>query len=593
MKKTIIRVLSLLVLAIGASVSLAIVHAAGTSAASRSASQIAFPVTELGNCASVAECKKYCDQPAHITACVAVAEKNGMLTPAEAEAARNFADVLKGEGPGKCQDKEACEAYCNNSEHIPECVGFAEKHNLIPPDQLAQAKKVTRALAAGAKLPGGCSGKESCDAYCGQPDHLEECLNFAEQAGFISPAELAQAKKVLPLIKDGKSPGRCQTKDTCEKYCADDAHLTECVNFAETAGLMSKDEAEMVRKVGGRGPGGCRSKEACDAYCNQAENQNACFEFAQKYNLIPEDKLKEIKDGMGRLRSGMKQMPPEVVACLKDKLGEDAFTKVEAGTLAPGSQLGDTIKDCLDQFTPEIKKKVSAAFKMADAETLKCLEDKLGAEGVAKLKAGEAPTPEMGDTMKQCFTNMQTQGLTKMREGLGKMPPEMRGCVEEKLGAETVAKIERGEKVELSPETGDAIQGCAKNVQAAMRGKMEEGLKQAPPEIQDCLRQKLGNIEEQAQSGAIRSVEDVQPLIQECLKNFRPSMPAGKIPPAGYTPPGVPKAGDTGAPPGVPQGTPPADFQPTPDICAKFSMAPSCDYVPESMRDTCRKCLSR
>src|SRR3989344_3756403 len=72
-----------------------------------------FPIPELGNCTSAAECKQYCDVSANISACAVFAEKNGMISKEEAAQAKEFADVLRGDGPGGCKTKDACESYCN------------------------------------------------------------------------------------------------------------------------------------------------------------------------------------------------------------------------------------------------------------------------------------------------------------------------------------------------------------------------------------------------------------------------------------------------------------------------------------------------
>ncbi|MCR4330286.1 MAG: hypothetical protein NUV49_00125 [Patescibacteria group bacterium] len=37
--------------------------------------------------------------------------------------------------------------------------------------------------------PGGCRGAEACKSYCEQDDHLNECLEFSLEAGFISQEE--------------------------------------------------------------------------------------------------------------------------------------------------------------------------------------------------------------------------------------------------------------------------------------------------------------------------------------------------------------------------------------------------------------------
>ena len=49
--------------------------------------------------------------------------------------------------------------------------------------------------------PGGCR-REACKTYCENPEHMDECLTFAEANGLMSSEELERAKKF------GNKPGR-------------------------------------------------------------------------------------------------------------------------------------------------------------------------------------------------------------------------------------------------------------------------------------------------------------------------------------------------------------------------------------------------
>ena len=167
--------------------------------AEASLENVVFPVAELGNCGDEAECRKYCDNSGNITACLAVAEKYDLMSKEELTEAKKFAEI--GSGPGGCTDKAVCESYCEDANHIDECVTFAEANGLMSAEELTEAKKVQAALRRGAKLPGGCTNKESCDNYCGDSNHMEECVTFAEAAGFIPAEELEDAKKMLQALK--------------------------------------------------------------------------------------------------------------------------------------------------------------------------------------------------------------------------------------------------------------------------------------------------------------------------------------------------------------------------------------------------------
>lgn len=362
---------------------------------------IVFPVAELGNCASEQDCRAYCEQPDNMEVCLDFAERHNLLSDEEIARAKAF--LAAGSGPGGCASPQECETYCNDASHLEECIIYARDHNLMSPDELAEAKQVLAALQAGAKLPGGCTRRQECDVYCSEPSHMEECLTFAEAAGFIPPDELAEAKKMLVAIKKGATPPPCRGKEECDAYCMEpehfeecitfaeaaglmppeelaqakqalvaikkgvmpppcrgkdecDAycqdHMEECINFAEAAGMMSPEEAEMARKTGGKGPGGCMGEEECRAFCDDPANQEECFNFAMEHGLMSEEDLQQMRQGMQQMQEALSQAPPEVRDCLVQKLGLDTVQNIENGTGVVNPQTGDVMKECFEQFMP-------------------------------------------------------------------------------------------------------------------------------------------------------------------------------------------------------------------------------------------------
>jgi len=296
-------------------------------------STVQFPVAELGNCKDKDSCKTYCDDASHTDACLSFAEKNNLMSQDEISVAKKFT-AAGSKGPGGCTGKEACQTFCDNVTHIDECVSFAEKTGMLPPDKLAEAKQVQAAIAKGVKPP-ACNGKKECDAYCEDSSHMKECVAFGEAAGFIKGKDLEDAKKVLTAVENGATPPACKGKEACDAYCSDRTHIEACMTFAQAAGLMTPEEAqnsekmlaaikkgvlppncsgkegcdtycaepahtdeciqfsiaagfmtekeaEMAKKTGGKGPGGCTSKDSCDAFCGDQANQQTCMDFAKE-----------------------------------------------------------------------------------------------------------------------------------------------------------------------------------------------------------------------------------------------------------------------------------------------------------------------
>ena len=310
---------------------------------------VTYPVKELGGCKDEKSCKSYCELPGNIKECLKFAEEHTLIPKDEIERGQKFAAIMdQGGGPGGCKTQKTCESYCNDVNRIDECIAFAEANNFMDQKELDEAKKVQAAIKGGAKLPGGCVNKAACETYCQVPDHMDECIAFAKSAGFLSEEELKEIDKILPLMKSGQMPGGCKSKETCEAFCEDEGHFDECVAFAEKAGFISQEELEMVKKTGGKGPGGCRGR-ACKTFCDNPDNQEACFEFAKEHGLISEDDLRQMEEGKGQLEKVLEEAPPEVKECVESILGPGGLEKMGSG-FGGGKELGEKIKGCFEKM---------------------------------------------------------------------------------------------------------------------------------------------------------------------------------------------------------------------------------------------------
>ncbi|MDI6883426.1 MAG: hypothetical protein QMC93_03125 [Patescibacteria group bacterium] len=485
---------------------------------------ITYPVEELGNCQNKQECRVYCDKPENIIACVNFAQAHNLISPEEAERARAFAEM--GEGPGGCKSKEECETYCDRQENMDICLEFAERNNLISPEELQKAKQIAKAIKEGAQLPGGCRGKEQCEQYCNnlehieecfafaekagfipaeeleearkgmmamksglkppgncrgkkqceqycsEPSHREECLNFAVAAGFIPEVETEMARKMMPLMMAGEMPGGCKSKEECKVYCADESHLEECANFALKAGLMKPEEAELFKKTGGKGPGGCQGKEQCEAFCNDSTNQETCFNFAKENGLIPQEEIEKMKEGMARLKEGLEMAPAEVLECLKSTVGPEILDKIRAGTLTPGPQIGDQVRNCFEQFMPRGPKGMPG-------------------EGVpVEEMSGETPAPVPRGAPEEVREQVLKRAGEMVRESLARLTPAMKECVISQLGQASFDKLQTGDFSGFTPEDSERIQRivreCVERFKPVSSGEIPAG--EMPPGERVCIQ---------------------------------------------------------------------------------------------------------
>lgn len=252
---------------------------------SASLENIVYPVAQLGNCASQEECFAYCNEPANYDVCIAFADENDLLAEEEIQEYQQMQDALEQGGPGGCSSEDECEAYCSDVAHMQECISFAQEQGLMSSEELEEAQQVLAALEAGYSLPGGCSSEETCEAYCSDVVHMQECLTFAQAAGFMTQEEAQEAAQMIELMQSGSTPGGCTSEDECRSYCEDESHMDECLNFAVEAGVLTQEEVEQIKAMGMEpmesfvGPGGCDSEESCKTYCSDKLNREECESF--------------------------------------------------------------------------------------------------------------------------------------------------------------------------------------------------------------------------------------------------------------------------------------------------------------------------
>ncbi|MDP6527642.1 MAG: hypothetical protein QF858_02070 [Candidatus Pacebacteria bacterium] len=369
---------------------------------------IEYPIAELGNCESRSDCESYCGSLDHIDECISYAEAHNLLTPEEIEEAKTFAEIGS-VGPGGCRSHDECDDYCSDINNIEECIAFGEEHDLISEEELEEARKMLNAINSGVALPGGCTDKESCEIYCEDGANIDECIAFAEAAGLMSPDELEEARKFRDLLAAGDTPGGCQGRDECEAFCEDDINFDECIAFAERAGVVSPEELEMIKKTGGKGPGGCKGHRECEDFCNNPANQQICFEFAQEHDILPEGDKERFEEGLIKIREGLEQAPPAVFSCLEDKLGSNTIAQIRSGNFFPSPQIGDAMRGCFEEFDERGGPDGGPgdALHNAPLEVLNCIESSLGSDGLKAVEEGDFENlgPEAEIAFKKCFEN--------------------------------------------------------------------------------------------------------------------------------------------------------------------------------------------
>ncbi|MDO8574797.1 MAG: LamG domain-containing protein [bacterium] len=308
--------------------------------------------------------------------------------------------------PGNCNTRQKCLKYCETPENVIECVNFAEAAGFISKDEATQARKYAPLILQGV-TPGKCDTKEQCEAYCADPANALECMEFAVEYEILPPDELEILRKILPFMRAGTMPGGCKTKDECEAYCTNGDNFEECADLGVALGVITQEEVEILRKSGGKGPGDCRSKEACEDFCSKPENQKECTDFAVRVGLITEEEAE-----MSRSAEDMGQCFAEadenIISCFVNSLGSDLFEQMKAGKMPYDLAIVEKMrkaKACVKQYSDEATDQLGDFLKLMPAADA-CVTAELGPDFIGRLKKMTVPCSQMKGIkgkMEACF----------------------------------------------------------------------------------------------------------------------------------------------------------------------------------------------
>lgn len=325
---------------------------------------VTFPVTELGNCASVSECRTYCEDQTHKDACVTFAKKKGFYQETEIDPKRETLMQAAKTELG-CSSEQSCKEMCRLETNFEKCRAFAEKNGLESGPKNPGDKKIMEK----AKEILGCDSPESCKAICEQEANREKCSEFAKQTGLeggkkrVGPGGCNSEDSCKEYCeknpeeckkfgggpssedKNRKGPGGCDSEESCKKYC--DEHPDECKNENREKG---KDNGPREGKFAQPGPGGCDSEESCKKYCE--EHPNECGNkdrqnnpgIEQRNGPPPEDYCRTHPDECRRKEMKIEDRQPNEnrPSPPEDRRGEDKLPEINPaneGERPPGEEV--------------------------------------------------------------------------------------------------------------------------------------------------------------------------------------------------------------------------------------------------------------
>jgi len=509
----------------------------------RTSTDINYPVSELGNCENKTACKEYCDDPSHAEKCLEFAEEHKMMTQEEITQARTMIRAIEGGGPGGCQSKTECQTYCEDADHLEECIEFAEEHDFIPKKELEKIKAMAKAHKRGVTPPGNCQTKTECEAYCEEIDHIEECLNYAEKVGFTPPGGVEKARQMIRLMKLGKTPGGCQSRTECEAYCKKEENMEECLNFAVETGEITEEEAKEIKKGGPDGigaggpkkpgPGGCQSHEECEEYCN--EHQRECIIFAKENGLMTEEEIKMIEQDLTQLKMGIEEASPEATECIKNQLGEETVQKIKKGEYIPGPKTGQKINQCMQEHEEKMAQEFANSIKDAPEVVTTCLKEKFGKEKFNNFKNGQLPqNSEEMELIESCFQKTVQMSEQEMEEQLNELKQALKNASSETIDCLNQIKSNFADKVRSgeytpAPEEEEQIFQCfekftpEKPEEADQPKEMSDEeviqniLNKVPSEDRECVKNNLTQDVIDKIKTKKSPEEDLKPIMEKCV----------------------------------------------------------------------------
>ncbi len=186
-------------------------------------------------------------------------------------------------------------------------------------------------------------------------------------------------------------------------------------------------------------------------------------------------------------------LSPDVIACLKDAIGETAFGDISSGRRQPTPEEAADGQRC---FPHEAPGRPAGPRIELTPEQRQCVSGIIGADTLARILNGQL-RPEEVLTQEQmrrvgetCFGG--TTGGSAPPPGAGGPPPEVVACVERVLGEARTQQLLRGGQPTPDEMRRVEAAGCFPRGQGSGGGPGRGSVSEIPPEIRACLEGLFG-----------------------------------------------------------------------------------------------------
>ncbi len=305
----------------------------------------------------VAACGAFCNDQANMETCIAYGEKHNLFPKEELAEARKVRDALRSGAklPDGCTNAELCKQTCENPPTIEiakQCFRFAEKAGLLPDDvDIAMAEKAFEAIRSGKTPFKSLKDFQKCDDPADEAT-IQACVNFGLENGLIPEKEAEILRKT-----GGRGPGGCFGK-TCETYCDDPAHEDECIRFAEEYDLIPPEEKAQMQEGIQKFQEGLNQAPPEVRECLKATVGSEVLDQIAAGTKRPSrdlgEKMRTCFESFFMERDAAREQtmgpafPPEVKQCLVERLGPDFMERMKNG---PTPELENEMRPCFERQT--------------------------------------------------------------------------------------------------------------------------------------------------------------------------------------------------------------------------------------------------
>jgi len=251
---------------------------------------ITYPIKELGNCRNARECYLYCQIPGNSPACWSYGKYrlSSSVLGEETRPAKEFDKLSQLSYPiselGNCASKKECFDYCANPINHNTCISFGKIHALTP-NNLTPTPKLSSKIISVAIEELGCDSSQSCLAICGQPSYKAICQSFAQK--YHLQSETKPKKINTSILAAAKSTLGCDSEESCKTFCSKAENVSKCMEFGKVHKLAQENSLNNQNKTrlleDAKQSLGCTTFEGCAAFCSQAQNVEKCMTFSKNY----------------------------------------------------------------------------------------------------------------------------------------------------------------------------------------------------------------------------------------------------------------------------------------------------------------------